>query len=275
MPPAAPTICAVVAGGDAARAIERQTRPPDDVLVMAGAARERLRAALERGTEWIWLIEPDVVPAPAALEELLAPLALGGELPAPALFTSKVVGGDGRLDPESASWPRGRGEEVIAAARHRLVALRLARWGSLLVHRDALQRNGLPPVDTGPRGDDLHWSSCVLATGHGYLVPRSLASRSRAGSSLSADEVRARVGMIPSGCWTRAERVRFAFRVIDDAASELGAGPRGRTLATLARGSVTGLAAGLRQRRGRDGLHAVAQPSEHHGHAVAPESGPA
>ena len=127
MPPVAPTICAVVSGADAARALERQTRPPDDVLAMGGAARERLRAALQRGTEWIWLVEHDVVPAPAALEELLAPLALGAELPAPALVTSKVVGGDGRLDPESAAWPRGRGEEVIAAARHRLVTVRLAR----------------------------------------------------------------------------------------------------------------------------------------------------
>ena len=270
--PVAPTVCAVASDAEAARALARQSRPPDDVLVMPGTARARLAAALARDTEWIWLVEADVQPSPTALEELLSALSRAADLPAPALLTSKIVGGDGRLDPESAAWPRNRGEELIAAAGHRLAALRLARWGSMLVHRDALLTRGLPPADPGRRGDDLQWSSCVLAAGHGYLAPRSVAVRSGGRHGLSYAEARARVGMIAVGCWTAAERVRFVFRVIDDAARELRGGRRARTVGVLAAGSVAGLAGGLRQRRGRDGLDPVAESPEYGRHAVAAEA---
>lgn len=240
---------------------------------MAGTAHARLGAALAHNTDWIWLVDADVQPTPTALEELLRPLSAPG-LPAPALITSKVVGSDGRLDLERSFWPRNRGEQAIEAAGHKLAALRLARWGSMLVHRDALLSHGLPPEDPRPRGDDLQWSSCVLATGEGYLAPRSVAVRADGRRRLSYEEARARVGMIAVGCWTTAERIRFVFRVMDDAVRELQNGPRARTLGVLGRGSVAGLAGGLRQRRGRDGLHPVAQPPQHGLHAVPPEAGP-
>lgn len=236
------TVCAVVRSSATLEALRRQTRPPDDVLVHNGPVAERLQAAVERGAAWLWLLEEDVVPAPGALEQLLMPAAGQGELPAPVLMASKVLGPDGRLHRRSAPWPRSRGEDVIAACRHRLVPLRLAGWGSLLVRRDAVTRHGLPREDFRSGADDLEWTGRLLAEGHGYLSPRSLATRSGLFDGPSHREVRDRVRMMRSSdSWARQERLWFAFRVADDAVRDLRSGRRARTLVRLTRGTAAGL----------------------------------
>ncbi len=237
------TVCALVRSHETARRLQGQTRPPDDVLVHDGSAGERLRAALERDATWFWLLEDDVVPDPAALAQLLGPVGLGDALPAPVLVASKVVGPDGRLDRRSAPWPRRRGELLVTASRHRLVALRLVGWGSLLVRRDALTDHPLPRAGFAGGAEALEWTARVLAEGHGYMAPRSVATRD-ARSARPEEELRARVAVIPSDCWVRHERLRFAFHVGVDAMRDLRSGPRARTLAALARGAVAGVIAG-------------------------------
>ncbi len=111
----AQTVCALVRDGETARRLEAQTRRVDDVLVHDGPVGDRMRAALDREATWFWLLEEGVEPDPTALAELLVPLTADGELPAPVLVASKVLGRDGRLDPRSAPWPRSHGEVVVAA----------------------------------------------------------------------------------------------------------------------------------------------------------------
>ncbi len=189
---------------------------PDDVVVHGGSIGERLQAATERDAEWFWLLEEDVVPESAALEGLLAPVD-DPELLGPVLMASKVVGPDGRLHPRSAPWPRSRGEIVITACQHRLMSLRLAGWGSLLVHRDALVTHGPPREDFRLGGDDLEWTARILMAGHGYLAPASVATRSDPRRRISRPEVRARVRMMLGNAWMGEDRMWFAFRVADDA----------------------------------------------------------
>ena len=127
-------------------------------------------------------------------------------------MVSKVLGADGLIHPRSAPWPPLLDREVvIAAARRRLVSLRLARWGSLLVHRDVVAEHGPPRADYAGGADDLEWTSRILRTRHGYLVPGSVAARSEHDSKLPLREVRDRVRMVGGKGWVAQEPLWFAF----------------------------------------------------------------
>ena len=238
----AETVCALVRDEAGVRSLEGQTRPLDDVVVHDGPVADRLRAGLDRDATWFWLLEDGVVPDAAALAELLEPVRLEPALPVPLLVASKVLGPDGRLDPRSAPWPRSRGALVVEACRHRLVVLRLVGWGSLLVHRDAVTQHGLPRGNAAGGADALGWTACVLAGGHGYLAPRSVARRSDAWTGRSPEGIRELLRLISSDCWAGQERLWFAFRVVDEVTREPRSGTRVRTLAALTRGSVAAIA---------------------------------
>jgi hypothetical protein len=171
-------ITAVVVGpGPALAAVERQERPPDTAVSHAASAHEAMRDRRAPG-DWLWLVEGDTEPGPGALAAL-ADVAQGRDgLPAPVLLTSKVLGADGRLDPASAPWPplHDRGGAMIAA-EHRVAAVRLVRWGSVLISAGALARHGPPRAALAGAADDLEWTARVLRDAPGYLVPGSVAVR--------------------------------------------------------------------------------------------------
>ena len=131
---------------------------------------ERSELAQVPDGEWIWLLDAGVVPEADALERLLA-AADGADN---ALIASKVLAPDGTLDPSSAPVPEvHNGERVLSALARKQVALRVARRGSLLVRRDALEASG--GVANFDR--DLEWTARLLADYPGVLEPRSIAVR--------------------------------------------------------------------------------------------------
>jgi hypothetical protein len=172
------TVAAVVVGhGLALAAVERQDPAPGWIVSHPGPVHDAVLAA-GRGDDWLWLVDGDTRPEPGALAALLEVAGGCDGLRKPALLVGKIIGRDGRLDPGSAPWPplHDRGG-AMAAAEHRVAAVRLARWGSLLVSAAALERHGPPRADLGRGGDDLEWTARVLRGAPGYLVPRSVALR--------------------------------------------------------------------------------------------------
>ena len=188
-------------------ALRAQTRPPERILVVDNASTDGTRGMLERdyadvgllslatnegsaggyhegikrahaeGGEWMWLMDDDTVPEPDALAELLdAPTRLDGGAP-PALLASKVVWTDGLVHPMNATWPeRSRVELVIDGAERGLVPVRFATWVSLLLHRGAVDRHGLPAKQFFIWSDDVEYTSRMILGGErAYLVPRSVA----------------------------------------------------------------------------------------------------
>jgi len=232
-------------------ALRAQTRPPDRVLVVdnastdgtldlvseefgevelltlpenvggAGGFHAGLERACEAGAEWAWLMDDDTVPRPDALEALLtAPARLEG-LPAPLLLGSRVVWTNGDLHPMNfPSFKREPVQEFVAGNERGLLPLRMATFVSLLVHRDAVQRFGLPLAHYFIWSDDIEYTARILRAGpFGYLVPESTVEhRTKAAYTAVTDtggrfyfHVRNSVYMLRSSAWNVREKASLVW----------------------------------------------------------------
>lgn len=227
-PVSASSVC-VLAAGDGSPEFERALQVQTATAgrrVDAASRHEAVSAGVDSGAAWLWLLDTDLAPRVDALERLLGAAAeAGDDLPEPALLVSKVVREDGTLDPDRAPWPPLLDREaVIAAARHRLVSLRLARFGSLLVSREAVLRHGPPRADLEGGAADLEWTARILRDERGYLAPRSVAVRRSPPTGLRGAEVRDRLKMVRSDAWVAQEPVWFAFMLAVDVLRAAGGG---------------------------------------------------
>jgi GT2 family glycosyltransferase len=171
------------ASSDGTREMVASEHPEVDVLALptnqggAGGFHEGMRQAYEDGAEWMWLMDDDTIPRPDALAQLLAaPGRLDGDAP-PALLASSVLWRDGRVHPMNAPWPDGRRvDRTIDGAARGLLPVRFATFASLLVHRRAVDRHGLPLKHFFLWSDDVEYTSRMVLSGElAYLVPDSVA----------------------------------------------------------------------------------------------------
>lgn len=231
------------------RALQAQTRPPDEILVVdnastdgspdlvrgefpgvelmaleenvggAGGFHAGMRAAHERGADWLWLLDDDTIPTLAALEELLAPVgALRDDGVRPLIMMSKVVWTDGSPHPMNMARPEGRRRaDSIDAAERGLLLIRTGSFASILVHRDAIDRYGLPHAEYFIWNDDFEYTARVLRRDTGYLAPRSVVEhRTKTKYTPSHElgprfyyEVRNKLLMLRTDAWTPREKLDF------------------------------------------------------------------
>ena len=142
----------------------------------AGGFHEGLKAAHAGGAGWAWLMDDDTIPTPDALAELLAaPAALGDEHPTPLLLASEVRWTDGRLHPMNEPAFKRDLEEVVDAVDGGLLPLRTATFVSLLVHREAVDRFGLPLKHYFIWSDDIEYTARVSRREpRSFFVPGSV-----------------------------------------------------------------------------------------------------
>ena len=181
---------------------------------------------------WVWLLDGVTVPEPGALRAFEDALVRLANLPAPLVLASRVVDGTGALHPDAA--PRHEvfeKELTLAAVERRLVQLRAAPSGSLLVRREAFVRFGALRADLPPSWSAFDFTGRVLQdrADTGYLVPESRAVRrvaprptGRAGGAL-----RSRVRLLAGPTWGPTERLWEGF-LVGEAMLRGGRGPAPR-----------------------------------------------
>jgi rhamnopyranosyl-N-acetylglucosaminyl-diphospho-decaprenol beta-1,3/1,4-galactofuranosyltransferase len=261
-------------------ALAGQERPPDRVLVVDNASTDGTAAMVEReyghvdllalpeneggaggfhegmklahaeGAEWMWLMDDDTIPAPGTLAELAGAPARLEPLPMPALLASKAVWRDGRMHPMNLPGPeRRRLERVIDGAERGLVPLQFATFVSLLVHREAVDRYGLPLKHFFMWSDDIEYTGRVLLEESGYLVPTSVVQHKTetAHTAMSSPperfyyHVRNTLFIIRGPGRSGRDKLIFVWVLITSVAEYLGRHPSGASAAAILRGMRDGL----------------------------------
>ena len=182
-------------------AVQAQTRPVDDIIVVdsastdgtqdllaaehpeavvirmeanegsSGGFHEGVRAGVALAGDWLWLMDDDTVPSATALERLLDHAVDGV-----SLLASRVVWTDGRVHPMNTPDPDLRDLDALAAAVERAVLpIRTSTFPSLLVRREAVERHGPPRKGFYVWSDDVDFTARILRSERGLYVPASVA----------------------------------------------------------------------------------------------------
>jgi GT2 family glycosyltransferase len=141
----------------------------------AGGFHQGMAHAYGQGHEWVWVMDDDTIVTGETLARLLDGAARAPDGP-PLLLCSLVRWTDGSPHPMNVPTPRWRAGAALASGlAARLLLIRQATFVSLLVHRDAIERFGLPHAHYFIWGDDTEFTARVLRHEPGYLVPDSVA----------------------------------------------------------------------------------------------------
>jgi hypothetical protein len=236
VPPA--PVCAIIYGrapdpapGVLHDAVVGQTAPPAEIFAPPqtgerGDLAWALQAAAPPRQPWLWLLDGWAQPAPDALHALLSAASRTGD-PSPVLVSSTVLDAAGELHPDGL--PRHEifeKERSVAAAENRLVQLRIAGPGSVLVSADAVARVGPPRVDLPEDLVMREWSARMLRSWDdvGYLVADSVAVRRAPARRATVSEWIGRIRMIGSRAWTPTERLWETFLLGEQALAALRGG---------------------------------------------------
>src|SRR5215469_6009681 len=141
----------------------------------AGGFAYGMALALSDDADVIWLMDDDTVPAPDALQALLAASDRHPGGP-PALIASRVLWTDGREHPMNtprmkpfATAAERRAAEVVGC-----IPIRSASFVSILVEAADCRRRGLPRADFFLWNDDFEFTTRLLRGRAGLLCPASV-----------------------------------------------------------------------------------------------------
>lgn len=199
-------------------AVEAQTHPVDHVLIVdnastdgtqelvrteyarhqfialaeneggAGGFHEGMKAGLEGGYEWLWVMDDDTIPQPDALEKLVERIGNVNGLPEPSILASRVVWTDGNVHPMNPPGPNLHDiDHFVRATGEGLIPLRSSTFPSMLVRTDAIRRHRLPQKHFFLWSDDIEFTLGILRDEAGYMVPASVAVHKTAKAHLPAD----------------------------------------------------------------------------------------
>jgi rhamnopyranosyl-N-acetylglucosaminyl-diphospho-decaprenol beta-1,3/1,4-galactofuranosyltransferase len=208
-----------------------------------------IEAGMAAGAEWLWLLDDDCFPSDSALEGLLAALdRVQGDRP--ALLGSRVEWRDGGPHPMNMPTIARRDPALLAAAASAgLLPLRATTWVSLLLSREAVEREGMPIRHFFYQADDIEYTARILRRATGYFVPQSVVEhRTPSKQTWTSDErrfyyhARNTVLMLRGGAWAPGEKPALAWTLLTSSIEYLRLNRwSSQSARTLARGLADGL----------------------------------
>ena len=124
-----------------------------------------MRLALERGHDWVWMMDDDAVPRPDALERLMGCPHAGRQ--DTAYLVSRIISRHGHTQQP----PVLTGFDWLGTVLDDgCVRTTLASWLGLLVHERAIRRYGLPIREFFIWNDDLEYTDRITRGLNGYCV---------------------------------------------------------------------------------------------------------
>ncbi len=233
-------------------ALAAQTRPPDRILVVdnastdgtgemlrehpdvevltlpenrggAGGFHAGLQAAHTSGAEWAWLMDDDTIATPSALAVLLDASEQSPGRERPLLLSSRVVWSDGTLHPMNMPGFKYEMQGFVDSVERALLPLRTATFVSLLVHRQAVDRFGLPLAHYFIWSDDIEYTARITKDGpRGYFVPASEVEHRTKSPYLAVGtggarfyyHVRNGVYMLRGSSWTLREKLSSLIALV-------------------------------------------------------------
>ena len=193
----------------AVQAVDNQTRPPDrliildncssdgtaqwlaemadgrnDVMVLtmdantggAGGFHYGIEAAWRWGADWIWTMDDDCQPASDALAQLIRAMDVHGrDGDGPIGFlASRVNWKDGRPHAMNVPGLIDSPDRYRSAGKRKPARIRYSSFVSILIHRRAVQRVGLPVKELFIYGDDVEYTRRITRAGFtAYLIDSS------------------------------------------------------------------------------------------------------
>lgn len=144
-------------------------------LGSAGGYYLGIKRAVDQGFDWIWTLDDDSIAEPDALAQLFAARKRFPDVSRPNLLASRVLWTDGTLHPMNIQKPKlYNPEQQFLAASAACMSIRFTSFVSMLIHRDAITRHGLPITGYFLWNDDVEFSARILRHELGVLVPASV-----------------------------------------------------------------------------------------------------
>ncbi len=145
----------------------------------AGGFNLMMRLGYQTGADYVWVMDDDVLPEPAALAQLMVAAALLAERQVKPAFLSSVVRSQTGEAMNAPEIDRRRNalayENWPALLEHRLVPVIRTALVSDLVPRETLERHGLPIAGMFIWGEDTEFTLRVTRERPGFIVGDSCA----------------------------------------------------------------------------------------------------
>lgn len=139
----------------------------------AGGQFTGIRTAYEKGYDWIWCMDTDVLPQPNALESLLGKVT---QLENLGFLSSSIYYKDGSIANINIPYLGCDFDTVVEYMKSGELPVISSSFGSVLIPRNVIEKVGFPMKEFFIWGDDVEYTFRIIRNGFkGYLVSSSRA----------------------------------------------------------------------------------------------------
>lgn len=141
----------------------------------AGGQYSGIKTAYEKGYDWVWSLDCDVVPMQNALEKLI--YSENFKFEQVGFLTSNILDRNNKVSYINIPYIKTFRDVLESLTISRSIEVISSSFGSVLFNRKAITKVGYPIPDFFIWGDDVEYTMRIVHTGfRGYLILESIAN---------------------------------------------------------------------------------------------------